>query len=394
MKTKDFKEFIAILLKPGLKLFFGGFMGIVSAIVFFAPDWQPFLSWPTLSKFLAWYWWLILGLLVLWLATAWEAAKKISDIKKENNKNAEIKLPINMTLSNAGNTGHAYNLVGDGNIINPPKELLSPNIIAGISYENQFFVQKAQIILQPLPAKPDIENIIIEKRVKLLKKLNERTTGGRTKNSTSIGVTGADYIRGVLQASEDSYPSRVEDYLVDYKNYELKKYNASILSDRYRVIRPVLENRSEYPASHVIVELYLPENFSFPSNTIQDLRNKVEMWKAMHVDENYKFPPPAEPEFHVLNRTETIMSLYNSHETSKHIVPNDLKIMRANGSNIIEYHIENLIQNRPYTELLPIPIWLDNIDKSTIWHIPVKLYAKELRQPIESNIEIELVVEF
>ena len=60
---------------------------------------------------------------------------------------------------------------------------------------------------------------------------------------------------------------------------------------------------------------------------------------------------------------------------------------------MIVFRIDNLVPNRPYTDLLDIPIWLDNITQTTKFDIPVRVYGSKIEEKTEKIVEIELIVE-
>jgi hypothetical protein len=79
MKTTDF---FSIVFYPLWK-WFAGVIAIISVIAFFAPDWQPFLTWPAISKIMPWYWWLLIGVILWALVTVGEAVRRMGETRND-----------------------------------------------------------------------------------------------------------------------------------------------------------------------------------------------------------------------------------------------------------------------------------------------------------------------
>ena len=108
------KTLIEITLKPLWKWYVGILFGLFQAIVFFFPELQPILTWPVISQWLPWYWWIIIFLIIWGIGTTLEATKKIIHLSeiKSNQNSPKIK--------QTGNDSAAFQSERDLNInINP-----------------------------------------------------------------------------------------------------------------------------------------------------------------------------------------------------------------------------------------------------------------------------------
>ncbi len=66
---------------------------------------------------------------------------------------------------------------------------------------------------------------------------------------------------------------------------------------------------------------------------------------------------------------------------------------KQQGKSVYKYEIDDLIPFHLESLKPSILMWLEFITQSITCDILVKIYAKELHQPIEQNIEIEIIVE-
>ena len=96
------KTFLRFLFLPLWKVIIGGLFAIIQIVVFIFPDWQPILTWPTISKWIPWYWWLII-LLVFWLlSTVWEMSRELEKINKKT------ATKMQQTIEQSGTEGNAF----------------------------------------------------------------------------------------------------------------------------------------------------------------------------------------------------------------------------------------------------------------------------------------------
>ncbi len=72
------KTFLEIIFKPAWKWLVGMPLEAIGLLTFINPDWGDAINYPAISKYIAWYWFVIVGLIIWGIATAWEATRKIS----------------------------------------------------------------------------------------------------------------------------------------------------------------------------------------------------------------------------------------------------------------------------------------------------------------------------
>jgi hypothetical protein len=75
--------FLEIVFKPVWKWLIGMPLEIIGILTFINPDWGNLINYPSISRIISWYWWVIAGLLVWGIGTAWEAAQKIARLREE-----------------------------------------------------------------------------------------------------------------------------------------------------------------------------------------------------------------------------------------------------------------------------------------------------------------------
>lgn len=283
-------------------------------------------------------------------------------------------------------------------IVNPPAEKPKPpNILLSIGDNGHFSTTKT-IRLKPLPSKPNFESLLLAKKVELQQKFEtfQQSSANKNKynNEIDVIVESLELLENQNRRikSQEEYSKDIGEYLLQYREYLSKIYDASIILDRYHDIKLVLENQGETPATSVIVEIHLPDNI-FVSSRLQRIRKEVE-FKNMMGRGSYEPIKPKEPDFfvieeeglsHVLN---TDMYSVDTHARN----PNNFEVEKRNGIPIVVYKIPNLIHNRPFIDLFPFPVWLSGVTESITLRIPVKIYAAELLKTTESYIELNFIV--
>jgi len=335
---------------------------------------------PFVGIFANWHWAIWLNILL---------AAIIIDLILQIRGKSEVAPNQVLPLVGKQSSGRDSIASGRDTIIHPPATVTPPNIFVGAFLDDQYLVEKMTLNLRPLPAKPDVEKIIDEKRADALR--NSKELISRSKNLL-------DPFHGFIhQMSKSEYQTKVNEYLAKYIAYEAEKYNVAVVLDRYCILSIVVENQSTSPASQVFIELHFPEEVHFPSPDIISLSNKVSYLKNYDGGKNgYQPTPPKEPTpFDSLENlwTELMYGIQPDATQAEINTIGEYKITSRNGLSIVTYEIRDLIQNRMYTELRPIRLWFDNIEKSTVFHIPVKIYAREVPKTTERRLEIELIVE-
>lgn len=258
-----------------------------------------------------------------------------------------------------------------------------PKIFVGLQKSGSSYLNKQIILLKSLPAKPQIEKLLIERREELLAKLKNITRRDivETINLPDIfGGTIASFKR-----SSQGYEKRVEEYLREYEEYLVTSYEYSIYKDRFHIIKPSVENNSSLLATKVIIEFTLPDDMLFPSSSITEMMEIARMTKSTDL----RLPsPPKEPE--IFEIKEFSISNWNiKKQKRRSSTPSGLNIIDREGKRVLIFELDTIIQNRPLN-LMQIPIWLGDVEYSKTWKIPVKIWAAELRSPIESILEIEI----
>lgn len=365
------KTFLELLFKPAWKWWVSMPLEIFGLLAFITPDWGNRLNLPSLSKIIPWYVFVIAGLIILLLATVWEAANRIH--KKEPQQSQ----PGNTTNQTSGRD--SLSAGRDLTYLAAP-EVAPPNIFVGIEHQNSVYFEEFDLRLKPLPEKPDIENILARERTRLLNKKNSEI---KTKSQ-----------RISFEFNDVEYPIRVEDYLERYKNYEMEKYKLAIIDARWYEFKIIIESKSLSSASNVFIQLYFPDFVQFPSKEMYLLRE----WHRDSIVPS----PPEDPL--VIELPSSIPGSFPwGNFTSPNLmtpVPhteidrsNEYRIIKADKGNIVEYKIKDLLQNHPFTDLRPIDIWLGDIERSISFTIPVEINAKELPEKTKRFIEVNVTIE-
>jgi hypothetical protein len=310
-------------------------------------------------------------------------------VKRKLNEQAKGNQPPSTSISQI--SGRDSYSSGRDTIINePPKEKEPPNIFAGFLSQDHSLLERAVFRLCPLPPKPDFDELVKKERSRLLQKYEPDI-------KKQHGTEKALHDMFSITIENSLYAQWVEEYLPKYREYVEEVYNFSIITDRYRKMEIALQCRGMSPASLVILELYLPEDIHFPSSEIEWLRD--EMIRMDGYPGGYKphRPKPPDPFESRIHPYDAMMApAYAYPIEAANVAPQikgDYKISNRSGTNVIVYEVQDLIQNHLYTDLVPIPIWLDNFERSTVISVPIKIYSRDLaNSPIEKTIEIELIV--
>jgi hypothetical protein len=329
-----------------------------------------------------WHWamWLSLLLLAIIFGLIFELYNRP---KNDSEKYSRIEARAeNGGIANAGNIFNAP----VKQIVNPVKEKKEPpRIIAGLLDKDGNLSYKTSIYLELLPPHPDIEEAVKNKREKLFRKVGG-ITHQELNNDDSV-------VSKLIKAHIDSYPNRVELYLGHYRTYQKALYANSILDDRYKKLYFAVENRSHVPAHNVVINLTIPDNFPFPPKYVEYLvlMNNLEYEGGIKIKYDPQEPEESElysgyKPFNPLNSTNYDQS------TDESITTGNLKIKEKFGQRIIQYDIENLVQNSPDENFPSFNVWLGEVEKPVKMIIPVKITAEELPKPLESYIEIDILI--
>jgi len=104
-------EFLSILFKPIWTWFIGGILAVVAAVEFFVPSLQSVLTWPAITAFLPWYFWLSLALLIWVIGIAWEVSKNANERKVDQQ---QLEPPEYKQLAKFRTAGVRLRNSGDG----------------------------------------------------------------------------------------------------------------------------------------------------------------------------------------------------------------------------------------------------------------------------------------
>jgi len=261
-----------------------------------------------------------------------------------------------------------------------------PRVNVRFVNENGKPTQRLKIHLTPLPPMVDLENKIKEKRNELIAKKNPSPIELDTK--LKITIAGLDKLN-------PDYDREVDEYLINYRQYLIEKYECSIADDRLRRIEITVENKGLYPATDVTIEMSMPREFKAPSETI--LLSK----KFSEIDQSYFPSPPKEPSLYFKPTDLGFAALtIPSYPSQNHLIQNDRSqntsgptISFSDETNVISYKAKKLIQNLPEQEFDSVQTWLGGVELSTTWEIPVKIYAAELPSPVTDTLWIDLIVD-
>jgi hypothetical protein len=262
-------------------------------------------------------------------------------------------------------------------------ELKQPRIVVGWQDENQSLIQRLRLQLRPLPPKPPLDEMIKQKRDELL----ANKTKGRIATDSKLEIT----INLLFDPNPD-YDKEVDEYLVEYRKYLMRRYDIAIINDRLLRIWPMVENRGTFPATSVTIELTMPPEFQLPSPF-----QKIDAY-LVGEGEKYLPSPPDEPEmFKPIDFGQGLSLPSFLHPEDSRIEKRQSntdgpEIIERNGVKTVSYRIEKLIQNRAETDFDALLMWAGDVEQTTVWRIPIKIFAAELQYPLEDAIELELVV--
>jgi hypothetical protein len=178
MGAKLFK----LLLKSAFDSFWNWLLGIpmmaIGIIGFFFPSWQPMMNYTALSGILPSNGWVILfiaGLTIWLLGFAWNVRNRLKE--KEKNKILEQPVLPPVTLhqptASADNGGQAFNITGNGNIVNNSKIIdLSGATVTDseikVTVTNEKDTSVSEVKIKILQEQDDIQKNYVFKQVRLI----------------------------------------------------------------------------------------------------------------------------------------------------------------------------------------------------------------------------------
>jgi len=130
-----------------------------------------------------------------------------------------------------------------------------PNVIVGFQDETGHLVETLQIQLRPLPPKPDFDLLVEEERKQLL----DKRQGTRSSRELVAAIA-----QTAFSMPNPNYEKDVEQYLLQYRSYLVRRYEHRIAGDRTRSLVPIVHNKGHRPANNVTIEFAMPEAFAEP----------------------------------------------------------------------------------------------------------------------------------
>lgn len=312
--------------------------------------------------------------------------------KELENLKSQLALINSSTSLNASNGGLSV-LQNNNSPINiitgESKKKEIPNIVAGFLNEEGKICLKATIQLRPPSPRPNINELVDEKRTELLMKGEKEkdlyTKAPRGNGSSSI-------ILQEIVGSIENYPRRVEKFLEEYAIYQKSLYASNNFQDRYRRLSFAIVNKSDSPAHKVTVKLFVPDDFPFPPKYVEEIATMNSLYRNQV--EKYEPLEPKEPQIIELPRTNTFSDFHHDYSAGgEKVWIGGLKISSKNGKNIVQYDLDTLIQNLTDENFPPFFMWLGNIERSRKITIPIEIYAEELPQEKKCNFELKVVIQ-
>lgn len=250
-----------------------------------------------------------------------------------------------------------------------------PDIDVSFLREDGQISKETTLWLHPMAPEPDFDVMVEEERKKLIaNRPNNHPLFGRMDSSS--GIVNRHYMQDV------------EDYLVEYREYLVRVYESTI--NRANAIRLFVENRGQYPANNVTVELIMPPDFVVPSEhhcfdrTSNDRRITEYLVSAprppkafLDISSMVNLPP-----------IEPVGSLISGIQNRANI--NGPEYRSKGGRIHVAYTIEKLVQHNPEEDFEPFWLWLGNMEQSDNWEIPVRITSSDLRSPEAKKLLIRI----
>lgn len=260
-------------------------------------------------------------------------------------------------------------------------EYAQPRIAVGFQDDAHRLVKTVQLQLRPLPPKPDFDALVGEERKQLL---------------------GESWSPG-------EWTDAVEQYLMKYRDYLLKRYERRIAEDRTRSLVPIVENQGHYPANNVTVEFEMPGAYRQPEKhqlcdplligeELEDLGVSVQELKELEDRRICGLPKKPKPPTSVL--FPSLPALWadprglspSLSSAGVQRIPNASGPFHEDrdGVHHIVYHIQQLVQHRPEDDFEPFFLWLGDARHSVVWKIPVTITSADLREPLEQVLQLDI----
>lgn len=244
----------------------------------------------------------------------------------------------------------------------------TPNISVGFRDSEGHLSKSLQLKITPISSSPDFDKMINDKRKQLVEEAPD--------NSTLYGM-GKAIAALAYGEPNPNYKQEIEDYLRAYREYLIGVYESGL--DRAFELTVVVENRGNYPANNVSIELFMPKEYSLPKKHQQfDRKTTSRREIESHLDRPFK-PEP------YIKRLNEVMSFAT--------FPHEFNSIMSVSNNAKSSVDGPLIQHKPEKDFDTFWIWVGDIESSNIWEIPIRITCAELREPLSDTIFLEIKVD-
>jgi hypothetical protein len=273
-------------------------------------------------------------------------------------------------------------------------EYAQPRITVGFQDDARRLVKTVQLQLRPLPPKPDFDALVEEERKRLLAKSPSR---------------GKLVVPMIYYRRNAHYGEEVEQYLIEYRDYLLKRYERRVAEDRTRSLVPVVENQGYYPANNVTIEFEMPGAYRQPEKhqlceteiTEEDLEGLGGSGQELRELEDRRICGfPREPEPFTSVWAPSLSTVWAATGGLSPSVPlaQAPGISKTSGPvhedregvHFIVYQIQQLVQHRPEDDFEPLFLWLGDVGHSVVWKIPVTITSADLREPLQEVLQLDI----
>lgn len=275
-------------------------------------------------------------------------------------------------------------------------ETRRPNVSVGFQDDTGHLVKRMKFELRPLPESPDLDSLIEEKRRRLL---------GRQPAAGSPSA--------LVNWTNSQYLNEVEQYLLSYRPFLHRQYEYRLALDRTRFIVPAVENSGNSTATALQVELFMPEAYEAPLihqfhpdlRGLEEIRgySVEELRELKEIGENILLDAPQEPQ--PFNGWQSVME--EAFGAVRYLSPPTSSVISStqesdntdgpveetrNGSKVIVYKVERLVQGRREDAFEPLWMWLGGIKHSVIWEIPIRITCAELPEAQGNILTLDISV--
>jgi hypothetical protein len=248
-----------------------------------------------------------------------------------------------------------------------------PRISVGFQGKTRNLVKTFRFNFRSLPSKLSLEALVEDKRVEWFGKFR------RAQLESSLDLAPST-------VAEPDFLEELEQYLINYRDWLLKKYERT--TDRARRLVPIIENQGTLPVNNITLEFVLPTPLKRAE--IEQIQDMLEAAREMeeHLSdeelENLLFPPPPEPA--LTTRDQSLLSrlvVPSAFSSFPEPPPTQLsntegpKYEERDGEGYFVYNVEKLIQGRQEDGFEPLWVWFGNVDRSDTYEVLVRVYVED-----------------